>query len=165
MSQAQFIEYRGQGFWAFDVISKVLLKNLIDVTVVRARKSESQWLAEAVSAWRQAAVISDYGVRIDETWTAEQITVFADLMEDTCSLLAERDVIPAEEITAWQIPGNLRISTRAMTTVPTKAVVQLGRAIVALVGGSLPAALTGTWWFYGIDDAPSTIRKRIQTTD
>jgi hypothetical protein len=160
MSQTQFIEFGDRGFWAYDVILQVLLKHLIDVAVAMPEASEGQWLAAAIPTWRRTASISDYGFCIDKMWTERQLTVFVGLIDKTCSLLAQRDGIPAEEITRWKILGDLRIFTRGMSIVPTKPVVQLGEAIRALVNGSLPAAPVGTMWLYTTRDNPETIRIR-----
>jgi len=158
LSQTQYVQYRSGGFWAYDVALAIFLKHLIDVSVPRAVAPGSQWLSEAISWWRVVAAIHDYGLEIDKAWSASQIDTFIDLANRACNLLAERDRITADEITAWKILDELRIFPRGATEVLTAPVVELGRAIIALVNGTLPAAPSGRAWFYGTPDGRDTIR-------
>ena len=160
MSQTLFIEDRGHGFWAFDLVAAVFLKHLIDVAAPRASAPDDQWLVKAVANWRVNAVISDFGLFLDETWSEEQIKVLIELMGKACRLLEERVGIPAKEIQAWTILNDLRIYARGFETVPTGPVVRLGQAIISLLDGSLPMAPASTWWFYGIEDSPGTVERR-----
>ena len=43
---------------------------------------------------------------------------------------------------------------------PTKPVIELGRAIISLLEGTLPRAPVGHWWFYEIEDMSTTMRMR-----
>jgi hypothetical protein len=42
MSKSLFVEYRGQGFWAFDVVASVFLKHLVDVAEPRVAGSPEE---------------------------------------------------------------------------------------------------------------------------
>jgi len=160
MSRTQFIEYRGRGFWAHDVSLGVFLKHLIDVAADHGAASGSQWLTEAIPTWRRVAVISDFGLNLNGKWTEAQLAAFLNLIDDTCASLDKRDGISVDEIRSWRILNDVGISTRGMDMVRIGPVVQLGRAITALVNGSLPAAPACTWWLYGIENGPGTVRKR-----
>ena len=52
MSKTLYVDFRGQGFWAFDVVSGIFLKHLIDVAEPRITDRHEPWLAEAVGRWR-----------------------------------------------------------------------------------------------------------------
>lgn len=158
MSKTLSVQFRGHGFWAFDIVSGVLLKHLIDAAVARDEASDSSsWLAKTVARWRVNAVVSDYGLFLDEGWTQRQCEIVVDLIAGACRVLSERDSIPADEIAAWPILDNQRIFTRGIDPVPTKPVVALGRAVIGLIDGTLAPAPAGTWWYYGTDQTPGTI--------
>lgn len=158
MSKTKFVEYRGDGFWAYDVSLRIFLKHLIDASTPHIATLEGEWLDEAISSWRVVAAVADYGLEIDATLTARQIDTFINLADRACNVLAERDVIAADEISSWPILDDLRIHTRGATKVLTAPVVELGRAIIALVNGSLPPAPKGTAWLYGTPEGRDTIR-------
>ena len=73
MSKTLFVDFRGQGFWAFDAVSGIFLKHLIDVAEARIADQNESWLAKAVSRWRFNAICGDCGLFLDENWSAEQI--------------------------------------------------------------------------------------------
>ncbi len=165
MSQTKFVEYRDQGFWAYDVALGIFLKHLIDDGQARAAANGDAWLAEAVSDWRIIAGVSDYGLAIDDEWSAAQIDVFVDLADEACRSLMRRESFSAEEIEAWPIVDDVRLHPRGATDVSTAPVVELGRAIIALVNGSLPAAPAGTLWFYGTPEGRRTIACAVDGWD
>ena len=159
MSKTQFVDYGTQGFWAYDVALGVFLKHLIDAAEA-SDHARTPWLSSAISSWRRVACVSDYGLTLDADWSAEQRQAFIALAEDSCSSLAKRDSIPAEEIAAWPLLDDLRIFPRGATEVATAPVVELGRAIIALVSGNLPEAPHGTAWLYGTPEGRRTIGMR-----
>src|SRR5690242_15124868 len=101
MSKKKFVEYRHQGFWAYDVALGVFLKHLIDQAEQIAAGPDNQWLAEAVSQWRVWACVGDLGFEVDSTWSRDQIDTFLLLAERACDELANRDWIPADEAEHW----------------------------------------------------------------
>ena len=157
MSKTKYIEYQGNGFWAYDVSLAVFIKHLIDVAVPGTVVPGNEWLKEAISSWRIAGAVPDYGLKIDAEWSHEQIKIFTELAEQTCKELAERKRIAASEIKGWKILEDVRIDPRGATFVDTAEVVELGRAIVALANGSLPSAPGGRTWIYGAPDGRTTI--------
>lgn len=156
MSKTQAVTYADRGFWAYDVAAGVFLKYLIDA----AQESEAKtpWLSDAVSSWRVWAVISDFGLTLDRNWSADQRKKFIALAEEACAALASRDYIPAKEIVSWPFVDDLRIDPRGAKELLTAPVVELGRAIIALIRGELPEAPKGEAWIFGAPTGRSTIR-------
>jgi hypothetical protein len=148
VSKTKFVDFRDDGFWAYDLGLAVFLKHLIDVGLPH-RSPADVWLVDAISDWRRVAVIPDIGLDIDASWSAKQLETFIDLVEQACAVLAKRDGYAAEEITSWVLLEDLRIFPRGHAYVKTAPVVELGRALIALIDGSLPAAPVGKQWLYG----------------
>jgi hypothetical protein len=160
MSKSLFVEYRGQGFWAFDVVTSVLLKHLVDVAAPRI-PANGPWLGEVVHKWRVDTILPDcFGVNLDETWSDSQIDVVISLIAEACDVVGQREGIPAAEIEHWGLLDGERLFARGIPVVDTKSVIKLGRAIISLLRGTLPPAPHGTWWWYGCGDDPTTIAKR-----
>jgi hypothetical protein len=157
VSATKFVKYEDRGFWAYDVAAGVLLKYLLDAAQ-KSGEERTPWLSEAISDWRVCAVISDHGFKLDERWSAEERKTFIALVEQACAAVGARNSIPAEEVVRWTFVGDLRISPRGAKEVLTAPVVELGRAMIALLLGELPEAPKGEAWFYGTPDGRSTIR-------
>ena len=157
LSKTTSVTYADRGFWAYDVALGVFLKHLIDAARA-SREANTAWLSGAVSSWRACAVVSDFGLTLEPHWSSEQRKIFTALAEEACAALAARDSIPAEEIAAWPILDDLRIDPRGAEEVRTAPVVQLGRAIIALLHGGLPEPPPGEAWIYGTPDGRSTIK-------
>jgi hypothetical protein len=135
----------------------VFLKHLIDAAQASG-EANTPWLSEGVASWRVWAVVSDYGLTLDGRWSAEQRKTFTALAEEACAALATRDSIPEKEITSWSFVDDLRIHPRGANEVLTAPVIELGRAIIALLSGELPEAPKGEAWFFGTSTGRSTIR-------
>jgi hypothetical protein len=147
VSRTQYVEHANGGFWAYDVTLGVFLKHLIDAAEA-SEQASAEWLSSAISSWREVACISDYGLSLDARWSEAQQQSFVALTEVAYARLAERTSIPAAEILAWPLLNDLHIFPRGATEVFTAPVVELGRAIMALVSGTLPEAPKGMAWFY-----------------
>ena len=160
MSKTLYVGFRGRGFWAFDVVSGVFLKHLIDVAEVRAAGRPEPWLAEAVGQWRVNSVVSDFGLFLDDDWIAEQVEVVRQLAIEACDRLSARREISAEEMTSWPLLDGKGVFPRGLPGVTTASAVRLGRAVVGLLDGSLPAAPRGTSWFFGTEEDPETLEVR-----
>lgn len=162
MGKTLFVNFRDGGFWAFDVVSAVFLKHLIDAANTYLERQDEPWLADAVGHWRFNAVCGDCGLFLDDSWTVEQIATFTALAREACDALAKRDEITAEEIQSWQmIEGNDgRCFARGLPAVTTASAMRLGEAIIKLVNGTLPEPPSGTWWFFATEDSGETLRKR-----
>ena len=83
--------------------------------------------------------------------------MFVKLLDQACRSLTERESINADEVESWTILDDLHLSSRGAPKVFTAPVVELGRAIIALVEGTLPAPPSGTAWFYGVPQGRTTI--------
>ena len=139
MSQTLSVTYGDRGFWAYDFAVGVFLKYLIDAAQASG-EANTPWLSEGVASWRVWAVVSDYGLTLDGRWSAEQRKTFIALAEQARATLATKDSIPAKEITSWPFVDDLRIFPRGANEVFTEPVIELGRAIVALLNGELSEA-------------------------
>jgi hypothetical protein len=156
VSQTKFVEFGGRGFWAYDVAAGVFLKHLIDAAEASSQAS-APWLSNAVSSWRVQAGITDFGLTLDPDWSTAQRQAFIALAEEACSKLAARESIPAREIASWPLVDDLRIYPRGASEVLTAPVIELGRAIIALVIGQLPNAPEGKTWLYGTPTGRETL--------
>lgn len=160
MSRTLFVEFCGDGFWAFDVVVGVFLKHLIDAASLHLEEKGEAWLAEAITAWRVDAVNADLGLFLDQSWSQHQIDVFSALVEEACNSLAERESIAADEIESWEMIGGLRCCTRGLPSVTTASAIRLGDAIAKLVNRALPAPPPGTWWFFATEECAATMPRR-----
>ena len=159
MSATQYVKYADRGFWAYDVALRVFLKHLIDAAEA-SDQAKTPWLLTAISSWREAACLPDYGLTLDVGWSAAERQAFITLAEDASARLAKRASIPAGEIVGWRLLDDLRIFTRGATEVLTGPVVELGRAIIELVSGQLPEAPDGKFWFYGTPTGRQTLGRQ-----
>jgi hypothetical protein len=105
-------------------------------------------------------VITEFGLTLGEEWSSAQRHIFIELADAACKKLATRESIPVEEIASWPLKDDLRIFPRTAKEVLTAPVIELGRAIIALVSGELPRPPEGEAWFYGTPTGRSTIRMR-----
>jgi hypothetical protein len=149
MSKTKYVEFRDDGFWAFDVGLGIFLKYLVDVALPRATLADGAWIGAAIDNWRQVAVIPDIGLEIDSSWSPSQLATLIQLANETCGALATRETLTAEEITSWVLHENLSIIPRGYALYPTTPVIELGPAIVAFINGLLPEAPPGRQWVFG----------------
>jgi hypothetical protein len=122
-------------------------------------QAKTEWLSSAIESWREAC-IPDFGLTLDPSWSPAQLQTFIALAEEASAKLAKRALIPAEEIAGWRVLDDLRTYTRGANEVLTAPVIELGRAIIALVSGELPEAPNGTAWCYGTPEGRQTIGMR-----
>jgi hypothetical protein len=148
MSKTKFVEFRDDGFWTYDVSLGVFLKHLVDVAL-RSEFADTAWLADAIEDWRRVAVIPDIGLEINASWSADQLVAVVNLVEEVCTSLAARGTYTADEITSWTLFEDLRIFPRGHCEVWAAPVIELGRALIALIDGTLPAAPDGRQWLFG----------------
>jgi hypothetical protein len=153
LSKSSFVDYQGNGgFWAYDVALGIFLKHLIDAAEEHAAASGEGWLREEAADWRRiAGLVETIGLDLDcdRTWTMAQRDVFVNVVKKACANLAQRNQIPAAEIETRPIFEDLRLSTRGEAVVATAPIVELGRAIVSLIQGTLDDPPTNTLWYYG----------------
>jgi hypothetical protein len=162
MSRTLFVDWHGDGFWVFDVVSAVFLKHLIDAATSYLEEHDEPWLSHAISQWRFNAVCGDAGLFLDGSWSAERLAIFTRLAREACDTLSMRDKIPADEIQSWQmLEGERgRCFARGLPAVTTASAIRLGEAIIKLVNGNMPEPPAGTWWFFATENDGVTLRKR-----
>jgi hypothetical protein len=162
MSKTLFVQWRDNGFWAYDVVSAVFLKHLIDAATSYLGYHDEPWLQDAVQRWRFNAVCGDLGLFLDESWSVEQLRTFTGLTREACDLLSKRDRILPDEIQSWQMmDGNDgRCFARGEPFVTTASAICLGEGIIKLVTGALPEPPPGTWWFFTTEESGATLRRR-----
>ena len=160
MSKTLFVQYHDTGFWAFDVAVGIFLKYLIDAAGKRTGGQNATWLNECIDRWRVNAIVSEYGLHLDEKWSEDQVQIIVHLVEEACGELRGRATISAEEMAGWSILDGRGVFPRGHTEFPTAPIVELGHAIRELLVGALLPSPEGTWWFYGAPTGRSTIAKR-----
>ena len=160
MSQTQFVEYRQNGFWAYDVALAVFLKHLIDVAAEQSLEHEKTWLAAVVQQCRVTAGVNSYGLALGEDWSAPQLAAFIRLAREACVRIGRRESFSATEMEAWSILEGEGVFARGAGEVLSRPIVELGQAIVKLIEGELPAAPAGTAWCYGAPSGRCTIAMR-----
>jgi hypothetical protein len=146
MSATKSVTYGHQGFWAYDIVLGVFLKYLIDV-VEETGQAHTPFLAEAIASWRLAAIY-DFGVGFEESWTPLQRQSIITFAEEACAKLASRESISTEEIAGWTFTGHERVFHRGLKEVCTAPVIELGRAMIALLRNELPEPPKGEAWFF-----------------
>lgn len=157
MSRSLYINFRNNGFWAYDVPSAVFLKFLIDAANDRLVSDADQWLSDAVQQWRVSAVISDLSHYADDEWSQSQIDTVLELCRTATDALRSGGDIPAAEIESWPILDDQRIFVRGHDPVPCEPVARLGDAFNALLQNTLPTPPERHWWFFTLDENADTI--------
>jgi len=160
MSRSLYINFRDDGFWAYDVPSSVFLKFLVDAANDRMAAGTEQWLSNAVCNWRVTAAISELSHYADDEWSQSQIDIVVELCRTTINAIRRGGDIPAYEIESWPILDEHRICTRGHDSVPCEPVARLGEAFVALLQNRLPKLPERHWWFFTLDENPDTIAMR-----
>jgi hypothetical protein len=150
VSKTKYVSYRERGFYVYDVALGVFLQQFFDAAEA-SEHVNTEWLMSAVSDWRVSACIQDIGMTLDERWSTSQCQTIVALAEEACRTLEQRDSIPAKEIVQWRILDDEHIFPRGAMEVSTAPIIELGRAIIALVEGNLPIAPEGKAWFYGTE--------------
>lgn len=157
MSKASHVEFRGYGFWAYDVVYAVFLKYLIDAANEETSSNAEGWLQEAVSHWRINAAVSDLGVYLNDDWTQEQVDIVIDLCRKAVKAIRSRGDIPVYEIASVPICNDLYIDTRGHDPVPFEPVARFGDAMVGLLQERVPQPPSRHWWFFTLGDDVATI--------
>ena len=151
MTQTHYIRYRKDGFWVYDVAQNIFLIHLIDRANHYLNQHEAAWLRSAIEDWNIDFIAQSWSLRLDEHWLQNQIDLIVLLIDEVCEQLSEKTVIYASEMKNWNI------FPRGYDEFPTETVIELGRAIQALLQEELPAAPVGTRWFYGTEGGLRTI--------
>lgn len=152
-----FIEFREDGFWAYDVAVSILLKHMIDRAQLR---EPCDWLLECLERWRINTLVSDFGMHLDPAWTLDQCVLVQTVISEAIQELKKVESISADEAAAWRVHDESGICFRGHKQILSAPIITLGQAITNLLQGALPKPPPGTWWFYGISEGTETIRMR-----
>jgi hypothetical protein len=163
LSKKQAVSFRDRDdwFWAYDVGLGVLLKHLIDV----ATEGEADpWVDRVLAEWRTTIEVAGSGLGLDLGigWSALEVDRFLEMVDKACDALSCREGIPAAEIQSWSVFANVQNPARGAAMVHTAPVIELGRAIQALVHGTLPEPPPGVCWFYGTPEGRIVLRLPAQ---
>lgn len=156
MSATKYVTYGDRGFWVYDIVLGVFVKHLIDAIEAMTGVSRAPFLDKALQHWRLAPFL-DIGFHFEKSWTELQHQNVIAFTEAACTRLATRDSIPMEEIVNWSFGGDLRLFHRGLKEVRTAPVIELGRAVIALLHDELPKAPKGEAWFFA-DTGRSTLK-------
>ena len=105
-------------------------------------------------------LIYDFGFHLEESWTSLQRRNVVAFAEEACQKLATRESIPAEELANWPSFGEEHLFPRGAKEVATAPVIELVRAIIALLREELPEPPEGEVWFYGTPEGSPTIKMK-----
>jgi hypothetical protein len=147
MSQTRYVRFGSNGFWLWDPVLGVFLKYLIDAAKASPEITKP-WLEEPMRGWCVAACVSDVGYVVDDEWSDDEREKFLGLAEEACAEIGKQEWFSFEEMLGWQILDREGVFPRG-DGVTAASVLDLGRAIIALVRGELPKASDGKEWFYG----------------
>ena len=161
MSKSLYINFRDNGFWAYDVPSSVFLKFLIDAASDRLASGADPWLSDAIKHWRVSAAISEMCRYADDEWSQSQIDTVIGLCRTAINAIRSGGDIPASDIESWPILDDHRICARGHGIVPCEPVARLGDAFIELLNKTLPEPPDRHWWFFALDENPDTIAMRV----
>jgi hypothetical protein len=74
--------------------------------------------------------------------------------------LSQRELITASEAAQLEIEPGVTVLWRPADAVPTESILDLSKALAALVQGILPHAPAGHWWLIGLDSDRQIIGMR-----
>jgi hypothetical protein len=106
------------------------------------------------------AVTSDFGLHLEDGWSEYQVQIIIKIIDKVCNALEQKESISAQQMAGWNILDNKGVFPRGALLFPTGPVVELSRAIQALLNGTLQAAAPkGHRWLYGSEAGRNTIRE------
>jgi hypothetical protein len=79
------------------------------------------------------------------------------LIAEASQRLRQRETITAAEAVGWEVLDGHTVIWRSAPAVGTSPIAELGEAMAALVHGTLPDPLRGTWWLFGATGGPGAI--------
>jgi hypothetical protein len=129
--------------------------------VLGARTTDGDWLGPVLAELRHAAIGgSTRGLDLDLGVTDEQRQVVVRLLEQAGERLSQRELITASEAAQLEIEPGVTVLWRPADAVPTEPILDLSKALAALVQGILPHAPAGHWWLIGLDSDRQIIGMR-----
>jgi hypothetical protein len=122
----------------------------------------SAWLGDLENELRVQAIVSDFGIPLDE-WCDGHEEQFLALVTEAGRRLAERGTVTAQQAAAWIVLDGTPIIWRGQDAVDTDPIVTFAEALAAIIGGTYPQALPGQWWCFGLPGGVQTIQMRPST--
>jgi len=160
MSRTCFVEFRGDGCWAYDVTSSVFLKFLIEAAIKQSSVTAEAWLDDAISHWRSSAVVSDFDFYLDGDWSPSQVDLVVDLCRIATETIRAGGDLTAADVESCPVLDTQHIFTRGHDPIPAEPVARFGDAVIALLRGTLPRPPENRWWFFTLDEEVDTIPMR-----
>jgi hypothetical protein len=157
MSQTTYINFRGNGFWAYDVVSSVFLRFMINAAIERTAANTDEWLNDTLENWRVNAVTPDLGFYLDDDWPHTKIATVVELCQRAAETIRIGGDISASDVESWPILDELRIFPRGYDPVPAEPVARFGDAVVALLENTLPKPPGRHAWFFTLGENVGTI--------
>ena len=151
MSKHIAIHFKEETIWAYDVYVSVLLKFVLDSAVDQIKSNESNWLKESIENWKVNAVVSDFGVYLNENLTTKQLLEVKTIINQACLKLSTKTILLKEEIERWSIIDHQGIDLREEKKIQTKYIIELGEAFRDLLEGTLAQTPEGCFWYYGVN--------------
>jgi hypothetical protein len=107
--------------------------------VLGARTTHGDWLGPVLAELRHAAIRGSTGMLdLDLGLTDEQRQVIVRLIEQAGERLSQRELITASEAAQLEIEPGVTVLWRPADAVPTEPILDLSKALAALVQGILP---------------------------
>jgi hypothetical protein len=163
VSRTKTVSHEGRHFWVFDEALGIWLKYLIEVVERRIQTNSMMWAEDYLEDWRVKASISDLGWHIG-VWADAQKRDFLEASQEACDVLAQEPPLPLEEVATWSVLDDIPIVHRTGLwddPIDVEPIVELGRAVMALIAGTLDDPPPGTWWLFGGHGGRKTIAMRV----
>ena len=164
MSKTTPVQFRGRGFWAFDVSLSILLAELIDTAEALGPDQRPPWLAGALPTLRVHAAVADLAFSPDLGLEDGQLDEVVALIAEASRRLRQRRTVTAAEAVQWRVLDNHTVLWRSADAVDTAPIAELGEAIIQLLRGTLPSPPPGTWWYFGLSGGPRTVAMHDPTS-
>jgi hypothetical protein len=158
MTSTAFVQYRENGFWAYDVAGSVFLWFLIQSAEEHLATTTSPWLQEMIQNWRVAAVVTEMAHYADDEWTPAQVELIVQLCRTTTGAIRQHVEFSGDDVQAWPVLDDQRIFVRGHDPIPAEPVARLGDAFASLLQGQLDDPPEQHLWFYTLDMDASTIK-------
>lgn len=152
MSCTQYIEFRGAGFWVFDVVSSVFLKFLMNAAEEQITANPEDWLRESISHWRINATTTDFGFYLNDDWTEAETAVVIAMCRAAIEAIRVRGNISAVDLQSQPILDDLFIDTRGIDLIPSQPIIKFGEAVTALLENKLSKPPLHHSWIFDLDD-------------
>ena len=132
MSRTTSGGYHGFCFWVFDVCASILFAEMAAVASKTPAAGCSAWLADLEHQLRVHAIVSDFGIPLDE-WCDGHEEQFLALVTEAGRRLAGRGTVTAQQAAAWIVLDGTPIIWRGQDVVDTDLIVTFADALAAII--------------------------------